>query len=174
MKTYIFFLLVLLNTTALLAEKGNLLNKYPLVIEKLVFYKNENFKAFYGGPIDRKRKGIQWLMPVSFDNKDHQTRAVYEIAFINCTPDTAENAEILFVDVSDVNIKFKNRLVPDYQLFSYLLKGKYNDDKYIVVRSVEVANIYYPDVFIAGLGGYIQNDDKSIIVNYLNMSSSQF
>jgi GTP cyclohydrolase II len=166
---YFFLLCLALNSLILATEKGTLLHKYPLVIEKLVLYKKDYFKAFYGGPVDRNGDGVKWIMPVTFDNLQHKTRAVYEIAYINCVPETAENADVVFSDVSDVDIKLKNNLTPDYAIFSMLLNGNYNPgQKYVVVRYAEIANVYYPDIFVDSLTGKKKESDKLTIVNYLN------
>lgn len=135
------------------------------VIEKLVFFKNGEFKAFYGGPVDRQEgKGVRWLMPLAFEDAQHKTRAVYEAAFVNCDLNTAAEASVLFIDVCDIDVKFKNCLNHGYQLFSSLLNGDYVDGKYIVVRKADVANIYYPDIFLSSENDiYKENDQKQIL-----------
>lgn len=143
-------------------------DKYPLIVEKLVFFKNDKFKAFYGGPIDGAENGARWLMPIAFENDNHKTRAAYEVIFINCSLHDAQDAEILFVDVSDINIKFKNTLSPDYEIFSSLLHGEHKDGKYIIVRFCDIANIYYPDIFIFSESGRRDAADKASIANFLH------
>jgi GTP cyclohydrolase II len=141
---------------------------YPLIVEKLIFFKQKNFKVFWGGFVDRTDKGVTWMMPVSFENDDHKTRAVYEISFINCGLRDAHDAEILFVDVADINIKLQNLLSPDDAVLSMLLSGKYKDGKYIVVRFADVSNVYYPDVFVASLYSEKKQSDKDDIVAFLH------
>src|SRR6187431_2565633 len=85
---------------SLAKELELLLSTYPSVIERLICFKRDKFKTFYGGPIDRKNGGIQWIMPVAFENEQSKTRAIYQIAFVNCIPETAQDAYVLFVDVS--------------------------------------------------------------------------
>jgi GTP cyclohydrolase II len=145
-----------------------LINTYPSVVEKLVYFKRDKFKAFYGGPIDKKGNGVKWIMPVAFEDELNRTRAIYEIAFINCTPHTAQDAEILFIDVPEINIKLKNNLTPDYIVFSSLLNGNYKNGKYVVVRFAEIANVYYPDIFVFSLYGNKLGSDKDEITRYLH------
>lgn len=146
----------------------NLPLSHSTIIEKLLFFKRDTFKVFYGGPVDRCGKGVQWVMPIVFEDEFYNTRAVYEVAFINCDLKTAAGAEILFVEVADINIKLKNILAPDYDLFSFLLAGKYNDDKYIVVRFADVANVYFPDIFVFSEYGSKKESDKTEIVAFLH------
>lgn len=143
-------------------------SNYPVIVEKLLFYKNDRFKVFYGGPVERFGGGVRWIMPISFEDDLYQTRAVYEVSFINCLPTTAKDAEILFVDVSDINIKFKNLLSKDYQNFSSLLSGKYSSKKYIVVRAADISNVFYPDIYISTLPNKFEENDKKSIVNFLH------
>lgn len=143
-------------------------NAYPAVIEKLLYFKENKFRVFYGGPIEREGKGVSWMMPVTFEDDTHKTRAVYEIAFVNCDLHDAHDAEILFIDVADINIKLKNILSYDYPLFSWLLSGGYSDGKYIVVRCADVANVCYPDIFIASEYGEKKELDKECIVQFLH------
>lgn len=140
---------------------------YPSIIEKLLFYKMENFKVFYGGPIKRAEGGAQWIMPVSFEDSFYNTRSVYEIIFVNCNLSDSKDAEILFVDVSDINIKFKNTLQEDYKVFTHLLSGKYSPGKYIVVRLADVSNVFYPDIHVSSPYDEHFESDKQTIANFL-------
>lgn len=142
---------------------------YANAIEKIILYKNDKFKVFYGGPIDNelghdqvKSRGVQWVMPVIFEDQLYQTRAVYEIAFVNCSIDDAKDAEIIFVNVSDVDIKFKNQLTPDYKVFSELLNGRYSDDKYIIVRLTDASNVYFPEIFFSTESDFKKADQGKI------------
>lgn len=149
--------------------ENRLLETYPSVIEKLVYFKNGSFKVFYGGPIDKKDNGVNWLMPAVFEGENSNTRAVYEISFINCTPSTAQDAEILFVEIPEINIKLKNCLTPDYAIFSLLINGNYKNGKYIVIRFAEIANVYYPDIYVASDNKVNKSDsDKTVITNFLS------
>jgi len=141
---------------------------FSTIVEKLIFFKKNNFKVFYGGPIGGSDKGVKWVMPVAFEDELHKTtRAVYEIAFVNCNFDTADGAEIMFVDICDIDIKFKNMFSPDYASFASLLRGEYIHEKYIVVRRADVAHIYYPDIFIsADHSPHVE--DKSQIIHFLH------
>lgn len=149
-------------------EQIELSSSYYSVIEKLICFNRNGFKVFHGGPIDTTNHGIKWIMPVSFEDTDNKTRAIYEVAFINCTPNTAEDAELLFIDVSEITIKFKNNATADYALFSSLIKGKYKDGKYIVIRFAEIANVYFPDIFVCCLQGNRLDSDKDTIAYYLH------
>lgn len=141
---------------------------HSAIIEKLLFFKHGAFKVFYGGPVDREaQRGVRWVMPAVFEDEQYKTRAVYEIAFVNCDWRDAQEAEILFIDVLDINIKLKNLLSPDYAIFSLLLAGAYKDGKYIVVRSSDIANVYYPDIFISSGQNSKKESDKQEIVEFL-------
>ena len=152
----------------LLQTKDKDFKLHPSLVEKLLYFKQDTFKVFYGGPVDRDGAGVRWLMPIAFEDDLYKTRAVYEVAFINCDLSNAEGAEILFIEVSDINIKLKNILTPDYLLFSALLSGNYKDDKYLVVRFADVANVYYPDVFVFSEYGIKKESDKLAIVAFLH------
>lgn len=141
---------------------------HSAIIEKLLFFKCDTFKVFYGGPIDREGKGVKWMMPIVFEDEFYKTRAVYEVAFVNCDLQSAQGAEILFVDVADINIKFKNLLSPDYTIFSFLLSGGYKADKYIVIRCADIANVYYPDIFVFSEHGNKKESDKNEIIEFLH------
>ncbi len=141
---------------------------YPLVLEKLIFFKTNMFKVFYGGPINKKDSGAQWIMPIVFESTEQKTRAVYEVTFINCNPTTAKDAEILFIDASDVDIKFKNTLSSNYKLFSSLINGEYKNEKYIIVRATDVAIVFFPDIFVSSVYGTQQESDKFEITQFLN------
>lgn len=139
-------------------------HEYPRIVEQLIVYKNNDIKAFYGGPIERKPQGIQWLMPVVFNNKKNKTRAVYEVGFINCNLSNAHDADIFYINTTDVDIKFKNQLSQNYQIFTSLINGEYKDGKYIVIRSSDVAHVFFPDIFIASdYSEYHKNDIHEII-----------
>jgi GTP cyclohydrolase II len=142
---------------------------YPDLLEKILFYKNDTFKVFYGGPITRNGAGVRWFMPAMFENDHYETRAVYEIAFVNCDVTNAQNAEILFIDVSDINIKFRNQNSKDYEVFSHLINGRYNPEKkYIVVRCSDKAIVFYPDVFIRSITGDFRESDRKTIATFLS------
>lgn len=149
-------------------EQIKLPDNYHLILEKLVYYKQDTFRAFYGGPISKANDELGWIMPVVFEGEDNKTRAVYEIIFVNCLPDTAQDAEVLFIDIPEINIKFKNNLTSDYVLFSSLLEGRYKSGKYIIVRFAEIANVYFPDIFVSALYGNRVDSDKDRIDSYLH------
>ncbi len=139
------------------------------VIEKLVLFKHGEFKVFYGGPVDRQEgKGVRWIMPLAFEDPQHKTRAVYEAAFVNCDLENAADAEILFIDVSDIDIKLKNLTNPGYALFSSLLGGERACSKYIVVRTADIANIYYPDIFLRCEDYTQKNNDRREILSFFH------
>jgi GTP cyclohydrolase II len=175
MKNFLDALLILLccfHSVNFYADES--VGNYANTIEKIILYKNDKFKVFYGGPIESPQKqdsskpcGIQWVMPVIFEDEYYQTRAVYEMAFINCTIEDAKDAEILFVKASDIDIKFKNLLTPDYKNFTALLQGEYINSKYIVVRLADVSNVYYPQIFFSD-DPHFNKEDQRKIVNFLH------
>lgn len=139
------------------------------IIEKLVLFKNGEFKAFYGGPVDREEgRGVRWIMPLAFEDAQHKTRVIYEAAFVNCDLDDAKDAEILFIDICEIDIKLKNLLSPGYILFSSLLSGGYGNGKYIVVRTADVANIYYPDIFVSCENNAYEEIDRREILAFFH------
>ncbi len=146
----------------------NSMGIYPSVVEKILFFKDDKFKVFYGGPINRSNGGVRWIMPVTMEDDDYRTRAVYEVSFINCDLTGAQDAEILFIDVSDINIKLKNISTPDYHIFSHLMNGEYHKGKYIVVRFTDIANTYYPDIFISSVYSKRNDQDKKQVVKFLH------
>lgn len=162
------FLILVFTSLKISCDNFELLNKYPLIVEKLIYYKFDRFKVFYGGPVTHAGKGAKWMMPFVFEDYTNRTRAVYEAAFINCDLNDSSGAEILFVEVPDINIKLKNALSKDFSLFSSLIKGEYKEGKYIVVRLSDVANIYYPDIFIFSEYGRKVQSDKNEIVKFLH------
>lgn len=141
---------------------------YANIIEKLLFYKDDRFSVFYGGPVQHSAKGVRWLALAVFEGQDYQTRAYFEIAFVNCDLKDARDAEILFVDIPDINIKFKNELSDDYKVFSGLCSGKYSSEKYIVIRSADVGIPFYPNIYISSINGVPGDKDKEKIVEFLS------
>ncbi len=164
----LLFFVIFFDQEILAGNQSILPHTYSSIIEKLLFFKYDTFKVFYGGPVDRNGPGVRWIMPMVFEDENYKTRAVYEVAFVNCDLHDAQDAEILFVEVSDVNVKFKNQLSSDYSVFSLLLNGDYKKGKYIVVRLADVANIYYPDIFIYASHGCKKEIDKLHIVGFLH------
>ncbi len=147
---------------------GEFEGTYPTIIEKILYYKNDKFKVFYGGPIDRSTGGLRWMSLISFEDDAYKTRAVYEVCFVNCDMKDTKDAEILFIKVSDVNIKLKNMLSPDYPIFSNLLDGKYCSEKYIVVRQTDFSIVFYPEIFIASPSDEeTDKNDRRIISEFL-------
>jgi GTP cyclohydrolase II len=137
-------------------------------VEKIIYYKDDKLKLFHGGPINRTSEKLKWMSILSFEDEFYKTRAVYELSFINCGFHDAEGAEILFVKVSDINIKFKNTLSNDLKIFADLLDGKYSAGKYVIVRYVDTSIVFYPEVFIAGTTDeQIEKKDKEAITELL-------
>lgn len=141
---------------------------YPGIIEQLIYFKDENFKAFYGGPVDHG-VGVKWVMPVLFENAQHQVRSVYEISFINCLPNAtdAKEAEIAYIKVSDIDLKFHNKLSEEYKLFSDLINNEDPRKKYILIREADVINIYYPEIFISTVYSEFYASDKNYLLHFL-------
>ncbi len=150
-KKFIYSILLFLglsaNTVAFAAIHN--LSYYPMFLEKLIYYKKGKFKVFYGGPIERKNDGVQWVMSATIEDDRYNTGAVYEIAFINCDPETAKGAPVYFASVSDMDIKFKNMLSQDYAIFSKLMNENQKSGKSIVVRQVDIGMVFFPDIFIS-------------------------
>lgn len=147
---------------------------YAQVIEKLIFYKENLFTLFYGGPIAHKSGCLRWLMLATFEDEHYQTKAYYEIAFINCTYTDAQDAELLYVEIPDINIKFKNQLVKDYKVFSDLCDGKYSQGKYIIIRAADIGIPFYPNIYIDSLRetekkcARSRDEEKNVIANILS------
>lgn len=136
---------------------------YPAIIEKLIYYKDDQFKVFYGGPIDNKA-GVKWMMPALFTDTTHQTRAVYEISFFNCLPDaeTLDEVPLYFLRVSDIDIKFQNLDSESYNSFAALSK-----ETCVLIREVDVSNIFYPEIFISDLYSDFKSTDLEYITHFL-------
>lgn len=168
MKTVTLFLASVFCFVNVFLEAVQVDSHYPTIIEKILFYKKGPFSVYYGGPIERAHGGVQWMMSCTFEDDFYQTRAVYEMAFVNCNLTNCEDAEVLYVDVSDVNIKFKNKLCKDYQQFSHLLNGKYSHAKYVVIRATDVASVFYPNNYVQSEYGELKDSDKKMIIDFLH------
>jgi GTP cyclohydrolase II len=165
MKYLQIILLLLLNV---LHSKIIVPENYPDIIEQLVYFKDDRFKVFYGGPIDNGT-GVKWLTPVLFEDEDHRVRAVYEISFINCLPNPidAHEADIFYLKISDIDIKFKNELCEEYLVFSKIINNQDENKKCILIREVDVSNIYYPEIFIEAVYSEFKQSDKECILLFL-------
>ncbi|MBM3191095.1 MAG: hypothetical protein FJZ63_00375 [Chlamydiae bacterium] len=148
------------------ADHLNQIGLYTTIIEKLIYYKNDRFTVFYGGPVTST--GVRWVMYATFEDADYETRAVYEVAFVNCNLEDARGAKVLFVDIPDINIKFKNELSDDYRVFRRLYSGEYSSGKYIVVRAADVAMPYYPNIYLSLLKGEKRKQDQVEITQFLH------
>lgn len=145
------------------------INKYSGILDKLLFFKNDKFKVFYGGPVSNKNEqGAKWIMPVLFQDEHYKTRALYELVFVNCDLKSTKDAEVLFLNVSDINIKFRNLLSEDYNAFNNAVIAKNARKKYIVVRKADFGMVHYPDIFISSLFSIDHENDKKIIIKFLN------
>ena len=175
MKKLIFILVYLLMFGSFAHSNEKKENELPYfntqsdILGKLLFFKDDRFKVFYGGPVshDKTNKGIKWIMPALFQDKHYKTRVLYDILFVNCDLNDAKNAEVLFLNVSDINIKFKNLLSDEYKFFNNIISGNYSNGKYIVVRQADFGMIYYPDIFISSLYSNTDKNDKEEIVSFL-------
>ncbi len=141
---------------------------YSSIREQLIYYKEDNMKIYYGGPIESTENGITWLMPVVFNDRPNKVRAVYEISFINCKPEDAHKAALYFIKASDINIKLQNKLNQEFSLFTSLIKGNYNKNKYIVIRHVDVSMVAYPDIVIDLIYANSRSEDLSQIAKFLS------
>lgn len=145
------------------------INTYSSILDKLLLFKNDRFKVFYGGPVSRdNRQGVKWIMPILFQDEQYRTRALYDILFVNCDPNNAYDAKVLFLNVSDVNIKFKNLLSEEYKIFHKVISGKYSKKKYIVIRQTDFGMVHYPDIFISSLFSRHYDNDMRVMLQFLN------
>jgi len=142
---------------------------YSSILDKLLLFKNDRFKVFYGGPVSRNNgQGVKWIMPIIFQDEQYKTRALYDVLFVNCDPENANGAKILFLNVSDANVKFKNLLSEDYKIFHKIIIGKYSKNKYIVIRQMDFGMVHYPDIFISSLFSRCCDGDMSTMLQFLN------
>lgn len=144
---------------------------YGEIVEKLLYFKEDRFKVFYGSPVEEGTK-VCWLMPALFEGEDHRVRAVYEISFINCHPHkkSAQEADIIYLTVSDIDLKFKNRLSAAYRLFAGFTCHADPNKKYILIRKVDVSNIYYPEIFIADIYSDFRKIDQERILRFIRLT----
>lgn len=151
-----------------LFSNADLPQNYNSIIEKLIFFKDDNFKIFYGGPIDNGY-GASWMMPVIFENDNHKPRAVYEISFINCAPfdKDLKNTNVFYIKASDIDIKFKNILSKEFLEFDKLINNKNKAFKAIVIRETDVSNVYYPEIFISSIYSDFRCKDIEKIYDFL-------
>ncbi len=142
-------------------------HRYASILEKLLYYKKDRFSVFYGGPVTSS--GVQWLMMATFEDEKYQTRACYEIAFVNCNLQDAEDASIYFLNIPEIDIKFKNERNSCYKKFEEFSSGKYSPEKYILIRLAEVAMPFYPNIYISSLCEAPKYDkDKETIAHFLS------
>lgn len=121
---------------------------YESVREKLIAFKDKNWKIFYGGPVIRPNSTI-WVMPIVEEDNNFRPKRVYEVAFINCNPNNTLGAKVYYIEGRDIDLKFKNCLSDSYDTFSKLMSGSFQGEKsYVIVRRCDVAMIAYPDVYI--------------------------
>jgi GTP cyclohydrolase II len=147
---------------------------YFKVKEDLVIFKDGNFKAYNGGPIEKENRGAQWVIPIVFEDTTPQAvmpLSVYEVAFVGCTPKNANGLKVFYVSVNDIDVKFRNCLNNNYQIFSSLINGNYKDNSsYIVIRKTDVAMVTFPDVYVDELikDKSDQNEDLERILSFLS------
>jgi GTP cyclohydrolase II len=133
----------------MIARGADVPQEYSKVKEDLVVFKDDRFKVYNGGPIVKSNGGVQWIMPVVFENEEFMPRAVYEIAFINCSPKEASGLRVFYVEANDIDVKFKNQLNDNYRVFSSLINGNYGEHKkYVVIRKTDIAMVAFPDVYV--------------------------
>ena len=117
------------------------------LVSQLILFQKDHLKVFYGGPMEGKQ-GIRWISPVLFETEAGEVHSVYELSFIHCTPENAEGASLFYLDISDVDLKFKNEASKEYRQFADFMQAQGNK-KCILVRKANVANVYFPQIFIA-------------------------
>lgn len=164
-----FIFLYLLICSILCADSIVVPEGYYSILERLIFYKDDLFKVFYGGPIISDH-GAKWVMNAMFEDEKKNTRAVYEISFINCDPhhDILNEIPIFLLQVSDIDIKFKNESSDSYKLFSSFIDNNDPAKKGILIREVDVSNIYFPEMFIASIYSDFRESDKEVIRHFLS------
>lgn len=141
---------------------------YAAVVEKLLFHKEDRFSVFYGGPITHRANGVRWVMFACFEDDAYALRSYYEIAFVHCDFHDAHEAQLLFVDVPDINVKFKNELSDDYRVFSDLCAGKYSEGKYVIIRATDVGIPFYPNIYLRDPKRLVDEKDKEQIARFLH------
>lgn len=135
--------------------------------QQLISFQGPDWKVFHGGPI-QSNPGVQWMSPVIFDDGHDKIRAVYEISFVNClpNPDDAKDAQLFFLDISDIDMKFRNQLSEEYSMFSRIVNN--DQSRCVLVRKCDVSNVYYPEIFVAPVFAEFRDSDKEYIASYLN------
>jgi len=166
--SFISIFLTCISIIPLYSKNIQLPENYASIVEKLIYYKNNNLTVFYGGPIEKHDIGARWIMPCMFTNSQKQTRAVYEICFVNCTPNNCLEAEIFFVNTPEIAIKLQDKQSKDFLLFSSLINGTYKKEHYIVVRYCDISNIFFPNIFISSLYEETYETDKKEITDFLH------
>jgi GTP cyclohydrolase II len=142
---------------------------YYQIVEKLVLFKDDDLRIYNGGPIESIH-GVKWLMPITFENKEQKTRAIYEINFINCLPEKnrLKNIPVYFIQVDDIDIKFNNTENKNYCTFYGLVHNQNPNFKCVLIRKVDVTNVCYPDLFISKIYSDFQRRDLDKIGDFLN------
>lgn len=141
---------------------------YVSVVEKLLYHKEDRFSVFYGGPITHRANGVRWVMFACFEDEAYNLRAYYELAFVHCDFQDAHEAQLLFVDVPDIHVKFKNELSNDYRIFSDLCAGKYSEGKYVIIRATDVGIPFYPNIYLRDGNRIVNEKDKERIATFLH------
>lgn len=145
--------------------------RYACIVEKVLLYKEGGLKIFYGGPVQCSGPvGVKWVMTASFEDENYQTRAVYEIAFVNCSLEDAKGAQTVFIEAPEIDIKFQNIASEGYSRFMSLIKGDHLLGKYIVIRAADVAMTFYPDIYVNAVYGSRDPKDVDQILEFLNRS----
>ncbi len=119
---------------------------YESIAAKLITYKDNNFKVFFGGPIVRPDVAL-WICPVVFEDSALKVKSVYDVIFVNCIPSQAKGAKIYYIEARDTDLMFKNTNNDTYKTFSSLINGK-QFGKCVVIRKSDIAMVTYPNVFI--------------------------
>ncbi len=160
---WIFFCL-----TKCLTAEITLPESYPHIVEQLLYFKDDQFKVYYGGPIDND-SGVKWMMPAFFEDENHRIRSAYEISFINCLPESLdkEQLDVFYIKISDIDVKFQNQLSEDLSAFHALISNKDKTKKCILIREVDVSNICYPAIFNAAIYSDIRGSDKDELIHFL-------
>ncbi|TSJ81267.1 MAG: hypothetical protein NMK33_02060 [Candidatus Cardinium sp.] len=111
---------------------------------------------------------MQWRMQAIFEDEDGKIRASYDIIFINCYAATPHQAKVVFLDISDIDLKLNNLLSEPYRIFqSYIDANKQTNKKYILIRKCDISNVYYPHIFVSNCYSTYKDIDKKTLMHFL-------
>lgn len=141
---------------------------YDTIVEKLIYFKDDHFKVFYGGPV-ASIDGCQWVMAAYFENEEGKIQSVYEIVFVHCSPHSANvrNASIHFTTISDIDLRFKNEQSKEFYDYIKLVKESSSLQPSIILREADISNIHFPKLFVSHTYSKVSKEDRRRVVQYL-------